>query len=244
MSILVCIPARLSATRLPNKPLADIHGAPMIVRVMHQAQKANVGPVIIACCGEEIKNAVEAHGGIAVLTHPDLPSGTDRVFAALKAYDDEKKYKHIINVQGDLPLVNPSDIKTLAQFMLGSEYDMMTLAAPFTNEEDKANPNIVKIAMKDIGVGDKTRAHYFSRSPIPNGAATAYHHIGIYGYTRHVLERFIKLKPSYLEITEKLEQLRAIEAGIKIDVVSVDAVPQSVDTLEDLENVRRMMDTA
>jgi len=241
MSVLIGIPARLLATRLPNKPLADIHGLPMIVRVMQQAQKANVGPVIVACCGEEIKKAVEDHGGTAILTDPDLPSGTDRIFAALTDYDPAGKYQHIINLQGDLPLVNPADIKNLATAMQEDNYEMLTLAAPFTDAKEKTNSNVVKIAMREVDSGERTRAYYFSRAPIPSEAATMYHHIGIYGYTRDVLTQYVKLPPSYLEKTERLEQLRAMEAGVTIDVIAVDAVPQSVDTPEDLERVKKFV---
>lgn len=239
MTTVTIIPARMASVRLPQKPLADIAGEPMILRVFKQAQKAGIGDVVVACCSEEIKQLIEAHGGIAVLTDPELPSGTDRVYAALKTVDPSNKYQHVINLQGDLPLVDPSHLKALHHFMIGSDYSMITLAAPISEESELTNTNVVKIAMEKVDEGQKTRAYFFSRSKIPSEAPTFYHHIGIYGFRRDVLEKFVALPPSYLEKSERLEQLRALEAGVPIDVVVVDAPPQSVDTQEDLEKVRR-----
>ncbi len=241
MTILTVIPARMAAVRLPNKPLADIHGIPMIVRVMQQAMAANIGPVIVACDGEAIKEAVEAHGGVAVMTDPELPSGTDRVHAAAEIFDPKGAYQLIINVQGDQPNLNPDDLKMMATFMSESDHDMTTIAAKSLDEGDRTNINVVKIAMKSVPIGSKTQAHYFSRSSIPSEGKDLYHHIGVYGYKRDVLKRFVSLKPSYLEQSERLEQLRALEDGMRIDVVVVNSIPQSVDTPEDLEKVKKLI---
>ncbi len=241
MTILTVIPARLAATRLPHKPLADIHGFPMIVHVMKQALKAEIGPVIVACDGPEIKNVVEAHGGIAIITDPALPSGTDRVHAAMKIVDPKGQYNLIVNVQGDQPNLNSDDLRLMAQFMTETDHDITTIAAATIDDSDRTNPNVVKIAMTATSLGAKTKSYYFSRSCIPNEAKTIYHHIGVYGYKRIALERFVSLKPSYLEINERLEQLRAIEDGMRIHVVVVGSIPQSVDTPEDLEKVKKLI---
>ena len=241
MTTVTIIPSRLNSERLPQKPLADIDGLPMIVRVFKQAEKANIGPVIVACCGHEIKEIVESHGGKAILTDPGLPSGTDRVYAALQEFDNKGKYGHIINLQGDLPLVNPEHLRLMVKYMEASPYQMMTLAAPIADTREITNMNVVKIAMAQVDEGQKTHAYYFSRAAIPSEAPVFYHHIGIYGFTRQDLRHFVSLKPSYLEKAERLEQLRALENGITIDVVTVDAPPQSVDTQEDLEKVRNLV---
>lgn len=241
MTTITIIPARLDSVRLPQKPLADIHGEPMIAHVWRQAQKAAIGPVVVACCGEEIKRVIEERGGTAIITDPALPSGTDRVYAALTSLDPEGRYDHVINLQGDLPLVNPEHLKLMHQYMTQSSYEMMTLAAPIHDKSELTNANVVKIAMKKVALGEKIRAHYFSRAHIPSEAETCYHHIGIYGFRRDVLRRFVSLPPSYLEVSERLEQLRALEDGILIDVVTVDSPPQSVDTRGDLEKVRTIL---
>lgn len=238
MTTVTIIPARMASVRLPQKPLADIMGEPMILRVFKQAQKAGIGPVVVACCSEEIKTLIESHGGTAVLTDPDLPSGTDRVYAALQTIDPQGKYKHVINLQGDLPLVNPDHLKVMHGFMESDDYAIITLAAPIHDMSELTNTNVVKIAMEKVDEGQKTRAYFFSRSKIPSEAPTFYHHIGIYGFRRDALERFVNLDPSYLEKSERLEQLRALEDGMTIEVVTVDLPPQSVDTMEDLEKVR------
>lgn len=238
MTTVTIIPARLASQRLPEKPLADIAGLPMIVRVLKQAEKANIGPVVVACCSNEIKKIVEDHGGKAILTDPALPSGTDRVYAALQAFDPNCQYQHVINLQGDLPLVSPEHLKMMVKHMESSPYQIMTIAAPIHDKSEITNSNVVKIAMQESEQGSKTRAYFFSRSAIPSEAKTFYHHIGIYGFDRKALERFVSLPPSYLEKTERLEQLRALEDGMTIDVVIVDTPPQSVDTPEDLDKVR------
>lgn len=232
-SVLVLIPARLAATRLPGKPLAEIQGKTMIEHVYNRACEADVGPVYVACCGEEIGRVIENAGGKVVYTNPDLPSGTDRIYQAAKELEGDI----IINLQGDLPFVSPDILRCVLTPLENPAVDMATVAAPITNIDDIQNPNVVKIAMS-FYAPHLARASYFSRSPIPYGASTFYHHIGIYAFKRAALERFVHLPPSYLEKTEKLEQLRALEAGFRIDVACVEHVPQSVDTFEDLEKLR------
>lgn len=242
---LVVIPARLDSARLPNKILADIQGTPMIVRVWQQAVKANIGPVIVACCGPEIREAIEAVGGIAIETDPGLASGTDRVMAALKTYDPEGHYKFVVNLQGDLPTMNPDDIRQALMPLANHQVDIASLCCEIKDSKDITNPNVVKVAtgfwQKCHGV-ERARAIYFSRQAIPANATKYYHHIGIYAYTRPALDAFVQLPVSYLEQTEKLEQLRALESGMRIDMVLVQSTPQSVDTAEDLAKVRAQLD--
>lgn len=238
MSIIILIPARLAATRLPNKPLADIHGKPMIVHVMERAKEANIGPVVVACCCESIKNIIEQHGGTAILTNPDHASGTDRIFEALEIFDPEGDFSHIINLQGDLPFIDPQSLQILSRHMIEGDYDMTTLAAPLVDKDDFHNSNVVKIAMTPVPENQCTKAYYFSRSSIPYHASQGYHHIGIYGYKRDALKQFVSASPSILEKDEKLEQLRALELGMQIHAVVMNTVPYSVDTQEDLEKVR------
>ncbi len=241
---IIVIPARLASTRLPNKPLADINGKPMIIRVMEQAYAANLGPVLVACCGSEIRSVVESHGGIALETEPNLPSGSDRIVAALRQYDPNGSYDQVINLQGDLPLIPPQDIKASLIPISEYGYDIGTLGAQIANGADIANPNVVKIATSawqkhhDLAIA---RAIYFSRLPVPANADSHYHHIGIYAYKRLALERFVDLPPSHLEKIEKLEQLRALEDGMKIGVGLTQGVPLSVDTPEDLECVKTIL---
>ncbi len=240
---IIVIPARLASARLPNKPLADIQGKPMIVRVMEQAQKANLGPVIVACCGAEIATVVRQAGGIAIETDPDLPSGSDRIVAALRHYDPERVYETVINLQGDLPTIDPLLIRASLAPLADPTIDIATLCCEIQDAAEVENPNVVKIATSPWvkqGGRDISRGIYFSRLAIPANAQTHYHHIGIYTYRRAALERFVSLPPSYLEITEKLEQLRALEAGMHIGVVLVEGMPQSVDTPEDLERLCRL----
>jgi 3-deoxy-manno-octulosonate cytidylyltransferase (CMP-KDO synthetase) len=239
MNAIVIIPARLASTRLPNKPLADIGGVPMIVRVWAQAMQAGVGPVVVAAAEEEIADAVERAGGHAVLTHPDLPSGSDRIFAALQGLDPMGKYDTVINLQGDLPAVDPAQIRAAAEALPG--FDIATLAAPITDEADRANPAVVKAVVAWKPDGQKGRALYFSRATVPTGPGMHFYHVGIYAYTRAALARFVELPPSPLEAREKLEQLRALEAGMSIAVARVDKVPLSVDTPEDLAEARKLL---
>ncbi|MFW0777735.1 MAG: 3-deoxy-manno-octulosonate cytidylyltransferase [Rickettsiales bacterium] len=235
MNQIILIPARLASARLPDKPLADIAGVPMIVRVAERATKSGVGDVWVACDGEKIKHAVEAAGYKAVITDPDLPSGSDRIFAALGEIDAEKKYDVVINVQGDMPILDPDIIKHAVALLENPDVDIATLAAVVTSEEEKNDPAVVKAIFDEQG-----RATSFSRRP-DESQDTHYHHIGIYAYRRAALEKFIGLPQSESEKREKLEQLRAMDAGMRIDVAVVDTVPLGVDTKETLEKARQVL---
>ena len=239
MNPVIIIPARMASTRLPGKPLADIGGVPMIVRVWARAMQAGVGPVVVAAAEEEIADAVEKAGGHAVLTHPDLPSGSDRIYAALQGIDPGGRYDTVINLQGDLPALDPAQLRAAASALAG--HDIATLAAPITDAADRANPAVVKAVVAWEPGGQKGRALYFSRATVPTGPGEHFYHVGIYAYARSALARFVELPPSPLETREKLEQLRALEAGMSIAVARVDAVPLSVDTPEDLEYARKMI---
>ncbi len=228
--ILTIIPARLASTRLPNKPLAKIHGKSMIQRVYEQAKKANLGEVFIACDGEEIANEAKKIGAKFVITDPNLPSGTDRIYAAWREIGGD--FEVIVNLQGDLPNIDPRVIEAAAKTALHKDCDIATVASVIKNIQEIANPNVVKIARAESG-----RALYFSRHPIPHGEGDHYHHIGIYAYKKSALEKFVKLAPSKLEKRESLEQLRALENDMRIFVEIVEAHPLSVDTAEDLKNV-------
>ncbi|MGH6890320.1 MAG: 3-deoxy-manno-octulosonate cytidylyltransferase [Rhizomicrobium sp.] len=238
MSCIVIIPARMGASRLPGKPLADIAGKAMIVHVFERAVDAAIGPVVVAAGDREIAAAVEAAGGTAVLTDPALASGTDRVFAALELVDPKGSHSAVLNVQGDLPLLDPAYVETAHRALRASGADIATLAAPIADEADFDNPNVVKPVVAwdpDTVYG---RALYFTRARVPYGDGPLYHHIGIYAFRRDALERFVALSPSPLERRENLEQLRALEAGMTIAVARVDKVPLSVDTPVDLARVR------
>jgi 3-deoxy-manno-octulosonate cytidylyltransferase (CMP-KDO synthetase) len=239
MKPVIIIPARMASTRLPGKPLADIGGVPMIVRVWARAMQAGVGPVIVAAAEAEIADAVERAGGHAVLTHPDLPSGSDRVFAALEGVDPEGRYDTVINCQGDLPDLDPAQLRAVLEALPG--HDISTLAAPITDEADRANPAVVKAVVAWEPGERKGKALYFSRATVPTGEGDHFYHVGIYAYRRAALARFVKLQPSPLELREKLEQLRALEAGMSIAVAKVDSVPLSVDTPEDLAYARKII---
>jgi 3-deoxy-manno-octulosonate cytidylyltransferase (CMP-KDO synthetase) len=239
MNPIVLIPARVASSRLPGKPLADIAGKTMIVRVWEQAMKAGIGPVAVAAAEPEIVAAVEAAGGRAVLTRPDLPSGTDRIFAALESLDPAAQYDVIVNLQGDLPALDPSYVKTVADALPGS--DMATLAALIVDPADRDNPNVPKPVVAWEADGRRGRALYFTRATAPSGDGPLFFHIGIYAFTRDALTRFVALPPSPLEKRERLEQLRALEARMSIAVARVDSVPLSVDTPADLEKARRLL---
>jgi 3-deoxy-manno-octulosonate cytidylyltransferase (CMP-KDO synthetase) len=240
---LLVIPARMASTRLPGKPLADIEGAPMIVHVWRRAREAALGPVIVACAEREIAAVIEAAGGKAVLTKPDHPSGSDRIFEAVMQADPSRQYDVVVNVQGDLPLIEPSAICAALLPLADVGVDIATLAAPIENTEELGNPSVVKIAAGFVPGASVTRALYFSRLPVPHGGGAHYHHIGLYAYRRAALERFVALPPSPLEKRESLEQLRALEAGMRIDVALVDTVPFGVDTPADLARARELMAT-
>ena len=241
MNPIVIIPARMASTRLPGKPLADIAGVPMIVRVWRQAVKAGVGPVVVAAAEREIAEAVEQAGGRAVLTDPDLPSGSDRVFAAVEAVDRKWSHDIVVNLQGDLPALDPTHIRAVVEVLAPTGADLATLAAEIEDPADYDNPSVVKPVLSWDVTGARGRALYFTRARAPSGEGPLFHHVGIYAFRREALSRFVKLTPSPLETREKLEQLRALEAGMTIAVARVDAAPLSVDTPEDLEKARAML---
>lgn len=236
MKPIILIPARLASTRLPNKPLADIGGLPMIVQVLKRALEAKAGEVVVACDSQQIADVITQAGGKAVLTDPDLPSGSDRIHAALQSIDPAAEYDVVVNVQGDMPTLDPSLINAAVKLLDNPHVDIATLAAVIQDDTEKTDPAVVKVARAENG-----RALYFSRATIPHGAGTLYHHIGLYAYRRAALEAFVALPPSALEQREKLEQLRALEAGMRIDVAIVDTVPLGVDTPEGLEKARKLI---
>ncbi len=238
--VLILIPARMAATRLPGKPLADIAGQPMIVHVLRRAEEAAIGPVVVATDSEVIAAAVEKAGGRAVMTRTDHPSGSDRIFEALGMIDPEGKVQTVVNVQGDLPTLAPATIKAALAPLADPAVAIATLAAEIRRPEERSNPNVVKVVGSAVAPG-RLRALYFTRATAPAGDGPLYHHIGLYAYRRTALAQFVKLPPSPLELREKLEQLRALEAGMRIDVAIVDAVPLGVDTPEDLEIARAML---
>ncbi|MDB2414323.1 3-deoxy-manno-octulosonate cytidylyltransferase [Rickettsiales bacterium] len=233
--IVICIPARLASTRLPNKPLADINGKPMIIHVLERAKEANIGDIIVACAEKEIADNVEKFGGKAILTDPELPSGTDRIYQALKKANYKADY--VVNVQGDLPTLDPALINKSVDILKNDEkVDISTLAAIIKNEDERENPNVVKAVISFDNEKNKTgKALYFTRASAPYGNGDLYHHIGLYAYKMQALEKFVNLPPSSLEKREKLEQLRALENNMRIDVAIVDTVPLGVDTQEDLQ---------
>jgi 3-deoxy-manno-octulosonate cytidylyltransferase (CMP-KDO synthetase) len=237
---LVLIPARMAATRLPGKPLLDIGGLPMIVHVLRRAEEAQIGRVAVATDTPEIAAAVRAHGGEVVMTRPDHPSGSDRIFEALKQLDPDGKIEIVVNLQGDFPTISPGNIRDVLPPLADPAVDIATLAAQIHSEEEATNPNVVKAVGSPIGLR-RLRALYFTRATAPTGDGPRYHHIGLYAYRRAALERFVTLPPSPLEQQEKLEQLRALEAGMRIDVMIVDTVPRGVDTPADLETARRLL---
>jgi 3-deoxy-manno-octulosonate cytidylyltransferase (CMP-KDO synthetase) len=238
---IVLIPARLRSQRLPNKPLAEIGGAPMIVQVWRRAREAGVGPVVVACAEPEIAAAVEAHGGEAALTDPDLPSGTDRIFQALRQIDPEGRFERVINLQGDLPTLDPAAIRAVITPIDQLRTDLGTLATAIDDPEERDDPNVVKpVIASDPEHPGLGRALYFSRATVPSGEGPVYHHIGIYAYRRAALERLAVLPPSPLELRERLEQLRALENGLTIGVALVDTIPLGVDTPKDLERARAL----
>ena len=262
---LVVIPARMASTRLPDKPLADIHGEPMIVHVWRRAMAAQMGRVIVATDSEDIAAAVRKVGGEAVMTRDDHPSGSDRIFEAVSLVDPEEEIDFVINLQGDLPTLDPALIRRCLEPLTNSETpaqlsyaranarlgarqqpQIATLAAVISDDEERDNPNVVKMigvqpAVKAGGPPKQMRALYFTRATAPYGDGPLYHHIGIYAYRRNALERFVSLPASPLEQREKLEQLRALEDGMRIDVSIVDTVPLGVDTADDLEKARRLL---
>ncbi len=241
MKPIVLIPARMASTRLPNKPLADIAGVPMIVWVWRQAMAAGVGPVVVAAAEREIAEAIEQAGGRCVLTDPNLPSGTDRINAALKTVDPEGAHDVVVNLQGDLPALDPDYVKRVVDALGATGADIATLAAEIDDPAECDNPSVVKPVVAWDEQGMQGRALYFTRARAPAGDGPLFHHVGIYAFQRASLARFVALAPSPLERREKLEQLRALEAGMSIAVARVDAVPLSVDTPADLEKARLVL---
>lgn len=239
---LVVIPTRLGAIRLPNKPLADICGKPMIVHVWEKATQADVGPVIVASADQEIVDVIHAVGGVGMLTDPSLATGTDRVKAAVDLYDPQGIYNHIINIQGDLPTLEPGLVRHVLEPFKDPLVDMATLSTPITDPHELTDGNVVKIALSLKEGADIGRALYFSRNLIPSGEGPHYHHIGLYAYTRDCLNRFVSLSVNDLEVRERLEQLRALAHGMRIDVKVVETkAPFGVDTPADLAKAIAVM---
>jgi 3-deoxy-manno-octulosonate cytidylyltransferase (CMP-KDO synthetase) len=241
---IIVIPARMRSTRLPDKPMALIAGEPMIVHVWRRAVAARIGAVVVACAEPEIAAAVGAAGGRSVLTRPDHPSGSDRIFEALAALDPERRHDVVVNLQGDLPLIDPAAIAASLEPLADPAVDIATLAAPIHDPAELAAASVVKIAASFAPGSRVARALYFSRLPVPWGEGAHYHHIGLYAYRRAALERFVALPPGGLERRESLEQLRALEAGLRIDVALVDTIPLGVDTPADLARVRALVASA
>ncbi len=237
---IILIPARMGSSRLPGKPLADIAGLPMIVHVLRRAEEAGVGPVLVAAAEQAIADAVRAAGGEAVLTDPDLPSGSDRIAAALAAHDPQRHFGIVINLQGDLPTMNPADVRRSAEALRLTGADIATLAAEIHDPEEAANPNVVK-ALAPLHREPVALAEDFVRE-LPAGAeGPFFHHVGIYAYRREALERFVALPPSEREQARRLEQMRALDNGMTIAVARVEKAPFGVDAPEDLERARAIL---
>ena len=240
MKNLIIIPARLESTRLPNKPLADINGEPMIAHVYKRAKEANIAKVIVAAGNVEIKEVIENIGGEAILTNPDHASGSDRIYEALNMYDKESKFDIIVNLQGDLPNIHKDALSKIISLLESNDADISTLGVKISSEEEFLNKNIVKAYVKNIS--ESNYVDDFDRRFDIGKEEFLYHHVGIYGYKRKALETFIGFDQSESEIERKLEQMRAIENGMKIVLGLIDELPISVDTQEDLEIARRSMD--
>jgi 3-deoxy-manno-octulosonate cytidylyltransferase (CMP-KDO synthetase) len=237
---IILIPARMAASRLPGKPLADICGEPMIVHVLRRAQEAKLGEAVVATDSEAIASAVEKAGGRAVMTRADHPSGSDRIYEALTQIDPEGRVSIVVNVQGDLPTIAPADVAAAAKMLEDKSVSIGTICAEIKKEEERTATSVVKVVGSPLAP-KRMRALYFTRTTAPWGDGPLFHHIGLYAYRRAALEKFVGLPPSPLERREKLEQLRALEAGMRIDVAVVDSVPLGVDTPEDLEEARRLL---
>jgi len=237
---LILIPARMASTRLPGKPLADICGLPMIVQVALRARDAQAGRIVVAVDHQDTFDAVNAAGFEAVMTRVDHQSGSDRIYEALLKSDPEGKAEIIINVQGDLPTIEPETIRAALRPLENPDVDIATLTVEIEEEAEKTDPNVVKVVGSPLSE-TRLKALYFTRATAPYGNGPLYHHIGLYAYRRAALEKFVSLKPSPLEKRESLEQLRALEAGMRIDVEIVKSVPLGVDTPADLEKARRLL---
>ena len=238
---IVVIPSRLASMRLPDKPLADIHGVPMIVHVWRRAMEADAGPVIVACADFQIIDAVKDAGGDAIYTNPNHASGSDRVFEALHTVDPLKKHDCVINFQGDLPTIDPEAVKASLLPLANGDVDIATLVSTITDEAELDDPNVVKVVLSMADGADCGRALYFSRTAVPSGEGPHFHHIGLYAFRRAALDRFVKLPRGDLEQQECLEQLRALESGMRIDAQRVDTVPLGVDTPADLDRARELL---
>jgi len=238
---IVLIPARMASTRLPGKPLADIAGLPMIVHVLRRAQAAHIGEAVVATDSEAVMAAVEKSGGRAVMTRSDHVSGSDRIYEALEALDPEHRVDVVVNVQGDLPTIEPADIRVALKGLADANVDIATLAAEIEDKAELNNPNVVKVKGAQVASG-RLHAATFTRADA-EGPGPHYHHIGLYAYRRAALERFVKLNPSANEQRERLEQLRALDAGMRIDVMLVKSVPLGVDTPDDLAKAREILKT-
>lgn len=231
----------MASTRLPGKPLADIHGKPMIVHVLDRAREADIGPVAVACAEVEIADAVRAAGGRAVMTDPALPSGTDRVQAALGELDPDGRHDVVVNLQGDVPTLDPAQLRLVVLPLADPAIDIGTLVVPILSEEEATTSSFVKAVCAFSGDNPVAPALYFSRAPIPWGEGPRWHHIGIYAYRRAALDRFVTLPPSMLEQREALEQLRALEAGMRIACARMEHGLFGVDTPTDLDRARQIL---
>ncbi|MFO1023951.1 MAG: 3-deoxy-manno-octulosonate cytidylyltransferase [Acetobacteraceae bacterium] len=241
MNPLVVIPARMASTRLPNKPLADICGKPMIVHMIDRGREADIGPVAVACGDKEIADAVHDYGGRAVLTDPALPSGSDRVHAALAELDPDRRHDVVVNLQGDFPTLDPEGLRLVVTPLADLAIDIGTLVVPIRDEIEATTVSFVKAACAFKEGETIAPALYFSRQAIPWGLGPRWHHVGIYAYRRAALDRFVSLPPSPLEQRESLEQLRALENGMRIACARMEHGPFGVDTAEDLERARALM---
>lgn len=236
----VLIPARMASTRLPGKPLADIGGKPMIVQVALRAREAGAERIVVAVDDEQVFSAVQNAGFDVMMTRDDHQSGSDRIFEALQKADPYGKAEYVINVQGDLPTIEAETIRASLRPLENAAVDIATLTVEITDEEEKTNPNVVKVVGSPLS-DTRLRALYFTRTTAPYGDGPLYHHIGLYTYRRAALETFVSLPPSPLEKRERLEQLRALEAGMRIDAEIVRSVPLGVDTPHDLEKARKIL---
>ena len=241
MTTIIVIPARMASERFPGKPLADIHGRPMIVHVLDRARAAGIGEVAVACGDNEIADAVRAAGGIAVLTDPDLPSGSDRVNAALTTLDPEGRHDVVLNLQGDVPTVTAGQMRAALRPLDDPAIDIGTVVAPIASAEEARTASFVKAVCAFAEGAETAPALYFSRAPVPWGDGPLWHHVGIYAWRRAALARFVALPPSALELREGLEQLRALEAGMRIGCARVAHGLFGVDTPADLERAREML---
>ena len=242
MNPIVLIPARMAATRLPGKPLFDIGGVPMIVQVWRRAREADIGPVLVATDDARIVAAIAAEGGRATLTRADHPSGTDRIHEAVEALDPDGRHDVVVNVQGDLPTIEPAAVAAALPPLADPDVALSTLAAVIRLDEQRQDPNVVKLVGTEVAPG-RLRALYFTRATAPWGEGPLFHHIGLYAFRRAALRRFVALPPSPLERREKLEQLRALEGGLRIDAAVVDTVPLGVDNPAELARARAMLET-